>query len=41
VVRYIEGHADLNPKNFAAWLYKRYKKPDLAERFPGGLGANQ
>jgi hypothetical protein len=41
VVRYINGTRDLDPKKFAAWLYKRYKQPDLAERFPGGLGTNK
>lgn len=41
VVRYIEKTPDLDPKTFASWLYKRYMQPDLAKRFPGGLGANK
>lgn len=41
VVEYIEKTPGLDPKKFESWLGKRYRKSDLAERFPGGLGENK
>lgn len=41
IVAKIEAKEFLSAKDFAVWLYKRYKQPDLVKRFPNGLGANQ
>jgi hypothetical protein len=41
VAKYIRENKDLDPKKFESWLRKRYMKPDLVERFPGGLGENK
>jgi hypothetical protein len=41
VAKFIEKTKDLDPKKFESWLGKRYRQPDLAKRFPGGLGANK
>lgn len=41
IVNHIRNEEHLTPKDFAAWLYKRYRQPDLAKRFPGGLGTNK
>jgi hypothetical protein len=41
IIRKIKADDFHSAKDFAAWLYKRYKQPDLVKRFPNGLGANQ
>jgi len=37
IVELLFKHPNWTPKQFEAWLVRRYKKPDLARRFPDGL----
>lgn len=41
IVAKIKANDFRSAKDFAVWLYKRYKESDLVKRFPNGLGANR
>jgi hypothetical protein len=36
-VAWIRQNVTATADDFLAWLKRRYERPDLADRFPGGL----